>query len=187
MQTFPYSVIGPHGRVIASGTTTDVRLVPLATGETIIYQRAPTDHWWDARAEAFVPMGAQPSLHHQFDWPTHQWVDERTLEVRRQQKWTEIKAARDLAEVSGFPYMGKVIQSDAKSVQRITVAASVSEGKDWTCADNTVLQLDVEGVKGMPAALARHIDQLHQTAKELRARINAAGSPAEIDAIAWPG
>jgi hypothetical protein len=181
MQVFPYSVIGQHGQVLATGTTNDLDLI---LGPLVIREAAPGAHWWDG--EKFVPMGDQPSMFHRFDWPTHQWVDERTLDTHRQQKWIEIKAARDLAEVSGFPYMGKVIQSDPDSVRRITVAASVSVPRAWTCADNSVLYLDVEGVKGMPAALTQYTDQLHEKARALRARIKAAGSTEEIDAISWP-
>lgn len=107
----------------------------------------------------------------------------------------EIKSKRDQLEQSGVPYLGKVIDSDTVSVQRIAIAvqaaqAAISAGVefalDWTCADNTVLTMTAAEVVGMSVALAQHADSLHQTARGLRERIEAATTAEELAAIKWP-
>lgn len=118
-----------------------------------------------------------------------------SLDELKAAKWTEIKEKRDQLEQSGVPYLGKIIDSDPVSVQRIAIAvqaaqAAISAGVefslDWTCADNTVLTMTAEQVVGMSVALAQHSDSLHQTARGLRAKIEAATTKEELDAIVWP-
>ncbi len=110
-------------------------------------------------------------------------------------RWSEVKRQRDLLEASGFPYLGKRLDSDARSVQRINTAVQAAQAAlaagaafpiVWTCADNSLLVLNAEGVVGMPVALALYADQLHQVAKGLRMQIDAATTPAEVQAVAWP-
>lgn len=118
-----------------------------------------------------------------------------TLDELKTAKWAEIKAKRDTLEQAGVPYLGKVIDSDTVSVQRIAIAvqaaqAAISAGVefalDWTCADNTVLTMTAAEVVGMSVALAQHADSLHQTARGLRERIEAATTTEELAAIKWP-
>lgn len=120
---------------------------------------------------------------------------EPTMAELKTAKWAEIKSTRDTLEQSGVPYMGKTIDSDTTSVQRIAIAvqaaqAAISAGTDfsldWTSQDNTVLTMTAAQVVGMSVALAMYSDQLHQTARGLREQIDAATSAEELDAIAWP-
>lgn len=110
-----------------------------------------------------------------------------------------INAARDQREQGGFPYAGRIVDSDIASCIRIAGAASAAQaalaqqqpfGVDWTCADNSVLSLDAAGVIGMLAALAVHSDAMHQHARTLKAQIDAAEDAAAVEAIdiesGWP-
>lgn len=95
--------------------------------------------------------------------------------------WEAIKAARDAAEQSGCPYMGKTLDSDSTSVQRISIAVQAAQGAlaagaegfvlDWTMQDNTVVAMTAEQVIGMSAALAAYSNELHEHARVLREQI----------------
>ncbi|WP_160795853.1 DUF4376 domain-containing protein [Craterilacuibacter sinensis] len=110
-----------------------------------------------------------------------------------------ITAERDRREAIGFPYHGRVLDSNPLSVQRITAAAlgaqaAVATGQvftvDWTCADNSVLTLDAPAVIGMPLALAQHAAALHAHARTLKAAVDAATYKTALAAIdiqsGWP-
>lgn len=118
-----------------------------------------------------------------------------TIDELKAAKWAEIKTKRDTLEQSGVPYLGKIIDSDTISVQRIAIAVQAAQAAinagidftlDWTCADNTVLTMTAAEVVGMSVALAQHADSLHQTARGLRERIEAATTAEELAAIKWP-
>ncbi|GEM_PF-2796253 len=121
----------------------------------------------------------------------------RTPEQARVEKRAAINAERDRREAGGFEYLGKRFDSDGeKSVPRIlgavvTAQAAMLTGGTftvtWTCADNSTIDLTEQQLLGLAAALAAHSDALHQTARALKAAVDAAlaaGATAEeIDAL----
>lgn len=122
------------------------------------------------------------------------------ISARKQALLTAINTRRDSLEESGFPYLDKQIDSDPRSVQRISTAvqaaqAAVGAGQpfsiDWTCADDSTLTLDAAGMMGMPVALAMHANAIHQHARALKSAVEAATSSADLEAIditaGWPG
>ncbi|MDT8901819.1 DUF4376 domain-containing protein [Anaeroselena agilis] len=111
-------------------------------------------------------------------------------------KRAAINAERNRREQLGFTYLDKTFDSDQTSVIRINaavntaVAAILSEGSftvTWTCADNTTIDLDAQHLLALAAALAAHSDGLHQTARTLKAAVDAAldagKTAAEIEAL----
>jgi hypothetical protein len=185
-----FTVFDAHGQIVMRGHSLDLPQIP---EHTTLAERAPADTYREG--DAWVPMPARPSEHHVFDWSAKTWADLRTLDQVKATRWSEVKRHRDLLEASGFPYLGKRIDSDSRSVQRINTvvqAAQAAAGVGqpfavvWTCADNSPLSLDAVAVLGMPVALAQYANDLHQTCKTLRAQIQDATSTAEVEAIAWP-
>lgn len=97
--------------------------------------------------------------------------------------WSAIKAARDFAEQSGCPYLGKTLDSDQLSVQRISIAVQATQGAlaagaadfalDWTMQDNSVVKMTAAQVIGMSAALAAYSNRLHEKARALRETLDA--------------
>lgn len=161
-------------------------------GESVLLGEVPPGHYIEGGVA--IPMGEAPSPDHVYDWTVHAWVT-KPLETLRAQRWSDIKLQRDLLEASGFPYLGKSLDSDSRSVQRINTAvqaaqAALAVGQPfaivWTCADNTLLELDGAQMLGAPVALALYADHLHQTAKALHAQIDAATTAEAIAAVAWP-
>lgn len=185
-----FTVVNASGQVVMRGDTLDLPQIP---GYTTFAEAAPPDTYRDGNAWAKLP--AQPSALHVFDWGAKAWIDPRTLADVKAKRWAEMKRHRDLLEASGFPYLGKRLDSDARSVQRINTAVQAAQAAlaanqpfpiVWTCADNSLLDLDAAGVIGMPVALAIYADQLHQTCKALRAQLEAATTVPQVEAIAWP-
>jgi hypothetical protein len=118
-----------------------------------------------------------------------------TLEELRERKWDAIKTTRDRLEQSGVPYLGKVLDSDTVSVQRIAITAQAAQAAiaadqpftlEWTTQDNTALTMDAGQVVGMSVAMAMYSDSLHQAARALREQIEAAETIEELEVIAWP-
>lgn len=118
----------------------------------------------------------------------------RTLEEVKRDCRAQINAERDTREQSGFPYLEKIIDSDAKSVQRISVmvqaaqaaiAAGQSFSVGWTCQDNSILTMDAAQVMGMPVALAQYGQQLHAHAKTRKDAVDAASTIEEAEAVQW--
>lgn len=118
----------------------------------------------------------------------------RTLEEVKRDCRAQINAERDTREQSGFPCLDKIIDSDAKSVSRISVMvqaaqAALSAGQpfsvDWTCQDNSILTMDAAQVMAMPVALAQYGQQLHAHAKSRKDAIDAATTIEEAEAVQW--
>jgi len=148
-----------------------------------------------------LDLGERPSPMHVIDVAARAWAlwtppGSTPLQVAQDAKWAEIKAERDRLETAGFPYFGKWIDSDARSVQRITgavqsaqaaLAAGAAFEIGWTCSDNSVIELDGQEMLGMTVALAAHANDLHVTARGLRALIYAEdATEASVAAVAWP-
>lgn len=111
--------------------------------------------------------------------------------------WASMKSTRDGKERQGFPYLGKRLDSDLTSAQRITIAvqaaqAAIAAGADkefvlsWTCSDNTAISMTALQVLGMSVALAQYSNQLHETARTLRTQIYAATTVGDVQKVVWP-
>jgi hypothetical protein len=136
---------------------------------------------------------------------TQQWaVRDKTMEelvAVRDSLHDQRRTARTNAEMAGFVFQGKRIDSDRDSILRITqaallasqaLAASQPFAVEWVCADDSVLELDAAGMLAMQAALTAHGLACHNRSQALRDLIDAAtdGSAlsAAVNAIAtgWP-
>lgn len=119
-----------------------------------------------------------------------------TLAEAKEAAIAAVNHRRDDLETQGFIHLGKVFDSDERSVLRITQAALTAQvigasfTIDWTAADNSVVTLDQSAMLGMPAALAMRANALHQHAAGLKAQIAAAASATALGAIdtsaGWP-
>jgi hypothetical protein len=128
--------------------------------------------------------------------PTPEEIEAAILPAKRAQVIEQINAERDRREQSTFPYLGKQVDSDPVSVQRITVASSTAQMAlaasvpfevNWACADNSLLTLDAMGVLGMMQALGSHGLALHMYGRGLKAQAEASEEPESIDILTgWP-
>lgn len=122
---------------------------------------------------------------------------EELLNDVRQKIKIEINSERIRREQLCFPYLGKMIDSDRDSIQRITVMAmsaqialanNVPMDVTWTCADNSLLPLDAAGVLGMLPALGSYGKAVYERCKALKAEVDASSTPENILIMTgWPG
>lgn len=116
----------------------------------------------------------------------------QNIQAKKQRMIEQVNSKRDKLEESGFLYMGKPIDSDSRSVQRINTAVQAAQVAiamnapfqlEWMCADNTTLTLDAQQMLGVPVALATHANAVHLNGRNLKDAIAAATTSAELAAI----
>ena len=132
--------------------------------------------WW-------VDLPKTPSLFHIFDYTTKQWIDPRSLDEIKAQKWTEIKSQRDQLELGGFEFEGGVYDSDQVSQGRIMGAASAGVDQTWTLADNTTVNLTAMQLQQLYAALQAHIANAHECGRIARQLIFDAETKEQVEAV----
>lgn len=120
------------------------------------------------------------------------WEDPRTLAQMKHDKWAQIKAARAAAEDGGFAWDGSTFDSDMASNLRISGAVQLAQivggafSIGWTLADNSVRTLSAAQMVAVGVAAGQHVAAQRATARALREQIQAATTPQELEAIAWP-
>ncbi len=128
-------------------------------------------------------------------WYLKGYAPQKALEELKIEKRAEINAARDVAEQSGFEYMGKVFDSDPISCQRMSCAAQAmsvlpaSEDNKitWTCQDNTTIDLNAQELLGLVGALAAWSNSCHIKATALKEQIENCQSIEDLAKITWNG
>lgn len=142
----------------------------------------PTDYW-DFNLHQFISIGDPPASYYIFDYGIKQWIDPRTLDEIKTQKWAEIKYERDSLEFGGFEYKANVYDSDQGSQGRIMGAAVAGVDQVWTIANNTTVDLTGDELKELYAALQAHVSSLHERGRIARYNIDAAMTPQDIEAV----
>ena len=131
----------------------------------------------------FIALTDAPSPQHVFDYEIKQWIDPRTLDEIKAQKWTEIKSERDSLEFGGFEFEDNTYDSDQVSQGRIMGAASAGVDQVWTLADNTTVNLTAAQLQQLYAALQAHIASVHERGRIARQLIFEAETKEEVEAI----
>ena len=139
--------------------------------------------YFDYGANKFVSIGESTSPHHTFDYITKQWIDPRSLDEIKAQKWAEIKVQRDQIEFGGFEFEGNIYDSDQVSQGRIMGASLAGVDQVWTLADNTTVELSSSQLQQLYAALQAHVASVHERGRIARLAIEAAETKEEVEAI----
>ena len=136
-----------------------------------------------------VPVGACP-LHHTWSEALLSWVVD--MGAARQYFVKVAKAARSANEFASFVYNGMTFDGDLDAQRRLSVlvsaaksaiAAGYSFTKDFTLADNTVVQLTAEDFIGIEMAKLWQVDVAFQEYRLKKAAIEAAATLEELKAI----
>lgn len=154
-----------------------------------------TQFYVDINSQTLVEFPSKPAPYYTWDWNTHSWVDARTLQQVKDQKWEEIKLSRDAAINAPLDTPYGTFDADANS--RANIANSVlylqtleQQGTpgtvDWTLADNTIITLNYQEMSTVGVLLGQRTNAAYDTARALRAQIDAATTIAEVEAIHWP-
>lgn len=133
--------------------------------------------------DGWVVMPPQPTSHHIFNYDLKVWVDPRTIDEIKAQKWVEIKAMRDQLEFGVFEFEGGIYDSDQVSQGRIMGAAVAGIDQVWTLADNTTVELTAMQLQQIYAALQVHIASVHERGRIARQLIFDAETKEQVEAV----
>ena len=142
-----------------------------------------------SRVEGYVDKGewyaaeGKPSENHIYDYDLKDWIDLRTLDEIKTQKWAEIKSQRDRLEFGGFEFGGGVYDSDQVSQGRIMGAVSAGVDQVWTLADNTTVSLTASQLQQLYVTLQAHIASVHERGRIARQLIFEAETKEQVEAI----
>lgn len=152
--------------------------------EDLLIEMSPSTNldYFDIERGWITPPPA-PSSNHMFDYNIKQWIDPRTLDEIKDQKWTEIKSGRDQLEFGGFEFEGGIYDSDQVSQGRIMGAAAAGVGQVWTLADNTTVELNRDELKELYTALQQHIASAHERGRIARQLIYEAETKEQVEAV----
>lgn len=139
--------------------------------------------YYDHDSRAWVPLPPTQNIYSFFNYETKQWVDPRTLDEIKTQKWAEIKTMRDQLEFGGFEHQGNIYDSDQVSQGRILGAVNLGVDQVWTLADNSTVYLNSDELVDLYAALQEHISNLHERSRIARGKIESAQTIQEVEAV----
>ena len=145
--------------------------------------------YWDGQAVRPVPE--RPSTGYIWQWsPVFAWVPDLT--ASRASAWSVVKRERDKREFAPFTYNGMTFDGDLDAQRRLSglvsaaksaIAAGHTFTKDFTLADNTVVQLTAEDFIGIEMAKLWQIDAAFQEYREKKARIDSATTLEDLEDI----
>ena len=112
------------------------------------------------------------------------------LEDVKAAKIAELKGIRDEKEVEPVQYIDHLYDFDVKSFDRINaaiIALDQTHGTiGWTTADNSVVEVNADSLRGVIASAALRSNTLHVIYRELKEAVNAATTAEEVESINWP-
>lgn len=112
-----------------------------------------------------------------------------SLEELKEQKLYELKTTRDTAEVEPITYQGYSFDYDSKARERINAAiialesAGTAATLTWTTADNKDVKVTAANLRGVITQVALRSDKLHTAYRKAKAKVEAATSKEEVDAV----
>ena len=146
------------------------------------FEKASCVEGYVDRGEWYAAEG-KPDENHIYDYDLKDWIDPRTLDEIKAQKWDEIKSQRDQLEFSGFEFEGNTYDSDQVSQGRIMGAVSAGVDQTWTLADNTTVNLTASQLQQLYAELQAHIASVHERGRIARQLIFDAETKDQVEAI----
>lgn len=168
----------------------ELRPPDLETGILVLPEKVALPGYVVSNLYYELPPPPAPQL--VFNYTTKQWEDPRTLSDFKLEKQEHLKKQRDEAEFGPFTYNGMTFDGDLDAQRRLSVlvsaaksaiAAGYSFTKDFTLADNTVVQLSAEDFIGIEMAKLWQVDVAFQEYREKKARIDSATTLEELEAI----
>lgn len=182
-----YLTISPLGEVIGVLRNTTIELLEFQIHQGNHVIEAPEDFnyesYYDYADKTLKPKGPRPRDDSIFDFSSKRWVDPRSLEQVKEDKWNLIKKERNFLEFSTFTYNGNVYDSNQVSQGRIMGAASAGIDQVWTLADNTTVELSATELQQLYVALQAHVTSVHERGRKARLSIDSAVTKEEVEAI----
>ena len=140
------------------------------------------------------PLPTKTSSKYSWDWQSESWTDQRSLSVAMQDKWNEIKEARNAALNTDLSTPYGVFDANANSQKAITDAVLMLQTManmgnpitiDFTLADNSTVTLTTSQMIEVGLILGQRTQTVFATGRIKREAIDAATTVAEVEAITW--
>lgn len=175
-----------HGAIaVATGISPETHYIDPATHEPVAYGPA-----------ALAALSSPPHPRAVWQPAAGIWVDGRSLDDLRADRWEAIKRDRQAALDAGFVWDGSRFDSDPEARTNISDGVLLAQtlmgmglpaDREWTLADNSTRSLSGEDVVSVGIAMGMHIDAAHTRARLLRAQLfaEATDTPEKIEAISW--
>lgn len=134
-----------------------------------------------------------PSPSHIWNSADASWVDPRTLQQAKDDKWESVKDERARRLAGTFDHDGHTYDIDptnltgaALDAQMAIAANETTWEQMWVLHDNTVVTLTATQMIAAARACKAAVSDLWAVSQYLRGLIEAAETVAEVEAIAWP-
>jgi hypothetical protein len=120
---------------------------------------------------------------------TEAWVDQRTLQQLKDEKWEQVKAARIVAYQKSFTVGGFTFNGDLPTRLYLTQlgVSAVATSSGWAgkvaTSDEVVGAVNKTQMLAIIEAMRLQNEAVYVTANLLRGQINAATTKAQLDAI----
>lgn len=137
-----------------------------------------------------VNFPKKPEGFFEFDFDSKQWIDPRTLDECKEDKWAEIKDKRSQAEYGGFYWNNILFDSDPISQQRISGAVQLALANpnfkiNWVVKDNSIIELNKEQMTDVGLTLGKFVESVFNKSQQLRIQLDNATTKEEVERINW--
>lgn len=146
-----------------------------------------TTHY--VKNNAALPYPVKPTPSAVWDLATEAWVDQRTLQQLKDEKWEQVKAARIVAYQKSFTVGGFTFNGDLPTRLYLTQlgVSAVATSSGWAgkvaTSDEVVGAVNKTQMLAIIEAMRLQNEAVYVTANLLRGQINAATTKAQLDAI----
>lgn len=145
------------------------------------------NYYWSNKLNSLERIPSRPSYSgdYVFDVTLESWVDITpivSLDEYKESAIADLKVKFTKIELGGFDFMGKVIQSDVLSQQRI-LSSVIDSSIDWITADNSTLTLSSTQFDEMKLKLSGHIQNTRLEYNKAKQAVLDASSKTEIEDI----
>lgn len=115
---------------------------------------------------------------------------EPSLESEKAHKEAQMKAERDLREVTVIEYKDKLFDYDDKARERMRIAKEDLENTGvtsrlWTCADESIVEVTVADFEEINSLAATRSEELHFQYRKLKVKIKACTDIPSVQAISF--
>lgn len=160
------------------------------------------DAGWIDAVGSHHALPERPSIFHEWDWSTKQWVDARPIEAILAQKVVQVNQERDRRISAPIEYLGRRVDANARAQSNITnkineINARIQMGQEmpeglmiWLDADNQVKTFGSQEemrdwLQGLVIAITQRGTEAYSWSWQVKDQLRALDSKSAIEAFSW--
>lgn len=162
-------------------------------GVNYVYGSPPPDSYMVGGVWIAKPV--QPSANHVWDKSNKVWLDPRTLDDLKTEKWESMKVAREAVFNAPLVTPFGTFDSDETARKNITDTIMLLQNIDamgmgpastnFTLYDNSVVSINTLHMVQVGLLLGQKVAQAYARGRVVRDAINAATTTAQVEAVTW--